>query len=253
MKKRKKSAMIRPSGGFRSLYSFRLATVVYDGTVSFCERFLDPRSRTVDQMVQAARSGRQNIAEGSRASASSSQTELRLTNVARASLDELLLDYEDYLRQKGLRLWGKNDPQTGTIRAVRLEERKDLPDGADRTDYRLFARWLDSKNPEIAANALISLIHRTNYLIDGQIAELERQFVEKGGYSENLAAARLSHRRDGTNRSHPSHQSHREIPRCPRCGGLMVLRTAGRGKNAGNRFWGCANFPDCKGTRKLED
>lgn len=94
---------IRPSGGYRSLRSFRTTTVIYDATVRFCERFLNARSRTVDQMVQAARSGRQNIAEGSRASAASSQTELRLVNVARASLDELLLDYEDYLRQRGLR------------------------------------------------------------------------------------------------------------------------------------------------------
>src|SRR3990170_1211296 len=94
---------LRPSGGYRKLRSFQATTVIYDATVSFCDRFMDKRSRTVDQMVQAARSGRQNIAEGSRASATSSQTELRLINVARASLDELLLDYEDFLRQRGLR------------------------------------------------------------------------------------------------------------------------------------------------------
>jgi len=90
---------LRPSGGYRKLRSFQVTTVIYDATVSFCARYLDKRSRTVDQMVQAARSGRQNIAEGSRASATSTQTELRLVNVARASLDELLLDYEDFLRQ----------------------------------------------------------------------------------------------------------------------------------------------------------
>jgi len=92
--------------------------VIYDATVGFCERFLDKRSRTVDQMVQAARSGRQNIAEGSRASGASSQTELRLVNVARASLDELLLDYEDFLRQRGLPLWGKDDPQALKVRTI---------------------------------------------------------------------------------------------------------------------------------------
>lgn len=101
----KVQARLRPSGGYRELRSFRTSTLIYDGTVAFCERFVDRRSRLVDQMVQAARSGRQNIAEGSRASATSSQTELRLVNVARASLDELLLDYEDFLRQRGLRLW----------------------------------------------------------------------------------------------------------------------------------------------------
>lgn len=104
------SSRIRPSGGYRELRSFQVATLIYDGTVTFCERFIDARSRTVDQMVQAARSGRQNIAEGSRASATSSQTELRLVNVARASLDELLLDYEDFLRQRQLTLWGKDSP-----------------------------------------------------------------------------------------------------------------------------------------------
>ena len=117
---------LRPSGGYRKLRSFQTATVIYDATVSFCERFVDKRSRMVDQMVQAARSGRQNIAEGSRASATSSQTELRLVNVARASLDELLLDYEDYLRQRGLRLWSKNDPEASAVRAVGKNHRSDL-------------------------------------------------------------------------------------------------------------------------------
>ena len=109
---------LRPSGGYRKLRSFQVTTIIYDGTVAFCDRFLDKRSRTVDQMVQAARSGRQNIAEGSRASAASSQIELRLVNVARASLDELLLDYEDFLRQRGLPQWEKNDPQALAVRGV---------------------------------------------------------------------------------------------------------------------------------------
>src|SRR5438876_5311877 len=108
----------RPHGGYRRLRSFQVTEIIYDATVAFCERFVDKRSRTVDQMVQAARSGRQNIAEGSRASATSSQTELRLVNVARASLDELLLDYEDFLRQRGKRLWSKDDPEARAVRAV---------------------------------------------------------------------------------------------------------------------------------------
>jgi four helix bundle protein len=102
---------LRPSGGYRQLRSFQTATILYDATVKFCARFLNPRSRTTDQMEQAARSGRQNIAEGSRAAATSSQTELRLVNVARASLDELLLDYEDFLRQRQLPAWDKNSPE----------------------------------------------------------------------------------------------------------------------------------------------
>ena len=114
--------------------SFQAATVVYDATVSFCARFIDKRSRTVDQMVQAARSGRQNIAEGSRASATSTQTELRLVNVARASLDELLLDYEDFLRQRGLRQWEKDDPQAREVREVGKLPQTDRSDRSDPTD-----------------------------------------------------------------------------------------------------------------------
>ena len=110
--------MIRKSGGYRKLASFQLTTVIYDGTVSFCECFVDSRSRTVDQMVQAARSGRQNIAEGSLAGVVSSQTEIKLLNVARASLEELLLDYEDFLRQKGFPQWKKNSKETTEVRDV---------------------------------------------------------------------------------------------------------------------------------------
>jgi len=122
---------LRPSGGYRTLRSFQAATVIYDATVSFCERFIDKRSRLVDQMVQAARSGRQNIAEGSRASATSSQTELRLVNVARASLDELLLDYEDFLRQRGKRQWTKDDAEAKAVRAVGKNRQIDRTDPSD--------------------------------------------------------------------------------------------------------------------------
>src|SRR5512140_2199325 len=124
---------LRPSGGYRKLRSFQVATIIYDATVSFCDRFVDRRSRTHDQMVQAARSGRQNIAEGSRASATSSQTELRLVNVARASLDELLLDYENYLRQRSHCMWQKDDPAALAVRAVGREVGKVR--AADQTDW----------------------------------------------------------------------------------------------------------------------
>ena len=140
---------LRPSGGYRALRSFQVATVIYDATVSFCDRFVDKRSRTHDQMVQAARSGRQNIAEGSRAAATSSQTELRLVNVARASLDELLLDYEDFLRQRGKRQWKKDDPEAREVRAVGLK--RDETDRSDQTDpsdhHKRYSRWLDAGDP----------------------------------------------------------------------------------------------------------
>jgi len=109
---------IRKSGGYRDLRTFQSATLIYDATYWFCEKYIDPRSRTVDQMVQAARSGRQNIAEASRAAATTSQTELRLVNVARASLEELLPDYEDFLRHRRQPQWAKDDPRAQAVRRV---------------------------------------------------------------------------------------------------------------------------------------
>lgn len=246
---------IRPSGGYRSTASFQTATIIYDATWWFCERFLEPRSRMSDQMVQAARSGRQNIAEGSRAAATSSQTELRLLNVARASLEELLLDYEDFLRHRRLPQWPPDSPEARDVRQVPWRFRKDQSDQSDLTDltneqrWALYSRWLDHADPAVRANALICLIHQANYLLDQQISSLERQFVEGGGYSEQLAAARLAERRrkldqsDQSDRTDPADQ----IPHCPRCGKLMVQRTAKTGRNAGQSFWGCSDYPACKG------
>lgn len=239
-------AMLRPHGGYRRLRSFQVAEVIYDGTVAFCDRFVDRRSRTHDQMVQAARSGRQNIAEGSRASATSSQTELRLVNVARASLDELLLDYEDFLRQRGLALWGKDDAPARKVRELGNAHRTDR---SDPTDATLYDPWLRHAQPGVVANALICLIHQANYLLDRQLRGLEQRFIEGGGYSERLAAARLESRQrrtqsDPTDRSDPTERS----PHCSACGKAMVLRTARRGAQAGNRFWGCSGYPGCRGT-----
>ncbi|HJZ68830.1 MAG TPA: four helix bundle protein, partial [Blastocatellia bacterium] len=116
--------LIPAHGGYRQLKSFQHAELVYDATVRFCDRFIDKRSRTYDQMVQAARSGRQNIAEGSQASGTSKKTELKLVGVARASLEELLLDYEDFLRQRGLRLWGKDHPRAKAVRRLAYEKNR---------------------------------------------------------------------------------------------------------------------------------
>ena len=125
---------LRPSGGYRSTASFQTATLVYDATWWFCEKFLDSHSRTVDQMVQAARSGRQNIAEGSRAAATSSQTELRLINVARASLEELLLDFEDYLRHRRLPQWAPDSSDAHAVRNVPRNFRRNQSNRTDPSD-----------------------------------------------------------------------------------------------------------------------
>lgn len=244
---------LRPSGGYRNTASFQTATIIYDATWWFCEQFLNPRSRTVDQMIQAARSGRQNIAEGSRAAATSSQTELRLLNVARASLEELLLDFEDFLRHRRLPQWAPDSPEALAVRQVPQKFKQDraepvnLTDLSDQQRWALYASWLEHADPAVRANALICLINQTNFLLDQQITALETAFVEGGGYSEQLAAARLAERqrrkRDPPNRSDPSDR----IPPCPQCGKPMALRTAKTGKNAGNQFWGCTAYPDCKG------
>jgi four helix bundle suffix protein len=260
-------AKIRPAGGYRDASSFQAATIIYDATYWFCEKFLDSRSRTVDQMVQAARSGRQNIAEGSRAAATSSQTELRLLNVARSSLEELLLDFEDYLRHRHLPHWAPGSPEALAVRRVARLFKKDPTDPTDRTDQRLlkeqqswvlYAPWLEHDDAAVRANALICLINQANYLLDRQIAALEKQFVEEGGYSEQLASARLAargrkravDRTDPTDRTDPSNEK-KQIPDCPLCGKPTVLRTARSGKNAGKQFWGCSAYPDCRGAVAL--
>lgn len=252
---------LRPSGGYRDTASFQTATIIYDATVWFCEKFLDSRSRTVDQMIQAARSGRQNIAEGSRASATSSQTELRLVNVARASLEELLLDYEDYLRHRRLPQWAPDGKEAIAVRRIPQDFRKDRSDQSDPTDltdlndqerFALYSRWLESNDSAVRANTLICLINQANFLLDRQIAALEKGFVEGGGYSEQLATARLAHRKQQDRSDPPDRTDPNDLPpKCPQCGSLMALRTAKSGKNAGQHFWGCTKYPECKGTQPV--
>lgn len=177
--------LIPPHGGYKELKSFQTAEIVYDATVAFCERFVDKRSRTHDQMVQAARSGRQNIAEGSQASGTSRKTELKLVSVARASLEELLLDYQDFLRQRRLPLWAKEHPRAMEIRKLAW-----LP----IRSYDTYRRFVEQSPPEVAANTLVCLVHQASYLLDRQLAQLERRFAEEGGFSERLYSFRSERR-----------------------------------------------------------
>ncbi len=174
-----KTNLIPPHGGYRKLLSFQTATLVYDLTVEFCNKYMTHQTnksyRTYDQMVQAARSGRQNIAEGCQASGTSKKTELKLVNVARASLEELLLDYEDFLRQRGLRLWDKEDPRSRALRELAYKTNK---------SYETYKSYMS--DPETAANCAICLIHQANYLLDRQLASLEKSFLEEGGFTEKL-------------------------------------------------------------------
>ncbi|MBI4849924.1 MAG: four helix bundle protein [Nitrospirae bacterium] len=176
--------LIPPHGGYRELQSYKMSEIVYDATIVFCDRFIDRRSRTHDQMVQAARSGKQNIAEGSMASGTSKKTELKLIGVARASLEELLLDYEDFLRQRGLSLWGKEHEQALAVR--KLAHSKDRSYETYRTSIEY--------SPEMAANTLICLVHQTNYLLDQQLRALEKDFLKEGGFTERLYRVRAKAR-----------------------------------------------------------
>jgi restriction system protein len=178
--------LIPAHGGYRQLKSFQHSELVYDATVKFCDRFIDKRSRTHDQMVQAARSGRQNIAEGSQASGTSKKFELKLVGVARASLEELLLDYEDFLRQRGLALWGKNHPTAQVVRRLAYEENR---------SYLTYRSYIEESPPEVAANTLVCLIHQTNYLLDQQLRQLEQAFLKEGGFTERLYQSRSRSRK----------------------------------------------------------
>jgi len=188
-----KPRVIPPHGGYRKLRSFRTAQAVYDATVVFCARFVDKRSRTHDQMVQAARSGVQNIAEGSMASATSRKMELKLTGVARASLEELLLDYEDFLRQQGLRVWGKDSPEALAVRRRYQSDRSDQSDGSDMSDSS-DPYGISTASAEVAANTLICLINQASYLLGRQLRKLEESFLAEGGFSERLYRERRNTR-----------------------------------------------------------
>ena len=176
---------IPPHGGYQKLASYQMAEIVFDATVYFCDKYIDKRSRTHDQMVQAARSGKQNIAEGSMVSGVSKETEIKLMGVARASLEELLNDYKDFLRVRGLALWDKNDQRALEIREIGKIKNK---------SYNSYKTYLESSNLEIVVNTIICIIHQTNYLLDRQIRKLEELFIKEGGIRERMLKARLDER-----------------------------------------------------------
>ena len=172
-------------GGYQKLQSYKRSLVVYQATVKFCREYFSKFDRTVDQMVQAARSGKQNIIEGSMASGTSKGTEIKLTNVARASLEELLEDYRDFMRDRDIEEWKRDHPH-----ARRLSELNRNPDA----DYETFRKAVEHKDPAIRANAITGLVKVTNYLLDQQIRKLEKEFLEEGGLRERMYQARVKAR-----------------------------------------------------------
>jgi len=169
-------------GGYKTLPFYKQTEIIYDFTVEFCARFIDPRSRTKDQMEQAARSGKQNIAEAY--SQKSVEGRLKLLGVARGSLEELLNDYQDFLRQHHLAVWAKDSPQARRVRSIAYKNYKSY------NDYKIYIN-----DPETAANAMVCLINQTNRLLDQKLRWLEEKFVKEGGFRENLFKKRMEFRK----------------------------------------------------------
>lgn len=186
-KEKNTEGFIPTHGGYRNLFSYQKAEIIYDGTVYFTNRFFHKYDRTVGQMVQSARSGKQNIAEASMASGTSKETEIKLTNVARASLEELLIDYEDFLRTKKLPIWEKEHKLVALLR----ELNKSTP----KPTYDTFKKAIEHESPEICANAMITLIKICTYLLKQQIKQLETAFVKEGGLRERMTKARIDERK----------------------------------------------------------
>ncbi|NTV13088.1 MAG: four helix bundle protein [Desulfobulbaceae bacterium] len=178
-------AILPPRGDYQTLHSYQKSDLVYQITYRFCEKFLKRGDRTVDQMVQAARSGKQNIVEGSKAATTSKEMEIKLTNVARASLEELLEDYRDFLKVRDLTLWDKDSPEARYVRKLSQDS---------RSSYETYRDFVATRPAEVVANIAICLIHQANYLLDKQLKGLEKNFLKDGGLRERMTRARLQAR-----------------------------------------------------------
>jgi restriction system protein len=246
--------LLDKSGGFRRLHTFTLATIIQLETLRFCRRFLtydsrdtskfyDPKGRQYDQMTQAARSGRQNIIEGSERASTSKATEMKLTDVARASLSELRGDFEIWILDRGQLPWSANSPDAQATNAISLDNAPFTDDLVHEsakhalTQRQKYAHWLDSEDQIVVANAMLLIIGRCLNMLKRQIESQGKAFEETGGFSERLTAARVEARG----------QAVVDAPDCPQCGNLMRRRNSARGE-----FWGCSTYPVCRGTRELE-
>jgi four helix bundle suffix protein len=241
-------------GGYRKLDSFTLASVIQLATWRFCETFLDrrndPTGRQFDQMTQAARSGRVNIAEGSKRASTSKETEMKLTDVARASLAELKNDYEFWLLKRRKLPWKVPSPEACEVLDLRLDPNPlGEGDGLHEASayllaqYDKFRRWLDAEDPDLAANALLLLIGRTLDMLGRKKDAQGAAFRQEGRFRERLTTARLETR--------DQQQADTDAPACPECGKPMRRRHSGAGRNVGQPFWGCTGYPACKGTREV--
>jgi len=181
----KPEPLVPRTGNFRKLFSYQKAEAIFDITFYFCENYLRRGDRTIDQMVQAARSGKQNIVEGSAASATSKETEIKLINVAKASLQELLVDYEDYLRTRGHRQW-----EDGSVELLKMREL-----GRKHNDSTFYMALVKTRPPETIANMALCLIKQTDYLLFKQLESIGEDFLKNGGMRERMTRMRLERRK----------------------------------------------------------
>ncbi len=239
--------------GYYWLDSWVMANIIQLATQGFCKRFLnrtnDPCGRQYDQMTQAARSGQANIAEGNSRHFSSRETEMKLTDVARASIAELAGDYINWLLQMGKVPWSKRTSLYVQIAQISLDKPNYKEDVQYNSGLHILAQkkkfdaWLLSEDSEIVANCLLILCNRLLNILRKQLQNQLDSFKETGGFTEALTAERLASRTE---------QSIQEdAPMCPICGAPMIRRVAKKGVNAGKEFWSCTHYPDCKGTRKI--
>lgn len=241
-----------PHGGYRRLRSYKVAEAVYDGTVVFCRRLLGHDRRLIDQMVQAARSGVRNISEASGAAATSRKSEMKLTNVARASLsDELVGDYSSFLQQNGLRVWPKESRECKAMRSRLAQDKVPIKPATSKgrvflTGLSGLSDFVAKAEPELAANAMLCAVNQAAYLLRRQLESQGRAFLEKGGFTESLYAARTQARSAQELRPQAA-----PALVCPKCGKPMLRRTAKTGTHSGEPFWGCSGYPKCKGIRPI--
>lgn len=238
--------IFKKSGGFRRLYSLNFATIVHLGVMSFCKRFIswkdDPLGKAVGQMVGASRSCKQNIIEGSSSAQTSSETEIKLTNVAKASMEELTGDLEDYIGFRDEVPWSVHSNEYQSVVSILLDPFVHTDDEVHdhwvylHSQKRKFAPWLESSNDIVCANALLVLAQRTIGLLNRQLKSQEGTFVEEGGIRERMSTARKV-----------AVAQQQDSPACPECGKPMRRRTSAKGD-----FWGCSVYPDCRGTRQIE-
>jgi four helix bundle suffix protein len=242
-------------GGYRKLHSFGFVCLVYHATTRFCRRVYpwkeDPLGKTSGQMIGAARSARQNIVEASSRASTSKETEIKLLDVAKASLDELLGDYEAFLIDNDQLVWSEKNERWQSVAALKLDEFSATEDVLHEFSRHIiamrhrFADWLEHEDPYVAANAIIVIINRAASLLFRQMERAMADFEREGGFRERMTRLRIE-QREALKAAEPP------PPSCPACGKPMTRRKAKTGPNAGKPFWGCTGYPACKAVQEME-